>query len=90
MCMEDYVKPTMREMPTHIILHVGMNDVPTKKVNEQIANNTVNSAMKFKRKCDISISAITAKNDQYQKKAADVNQELKKKCGKKIAAFRLW
>ena len=90
MCMEDYVKSAMREMPTHIILHVGMNDVPTKKVNEQIANNTVNSAMKVKRKCDISISAITAKNDQYQKKAADVNQELKKKCGKKIAAFRLW
>ena len=29
MCMEDYVKPTLREMPTHIILHVGTNDVPT-------------------------------------------------------------
>ena len=32
--MEDYVKPTLREMPTHIILHVGTNDVPTKKAPE--------------------------------------------------------
>ena len=33
MCMEDYVKPTLREMPTHIVLHVGTNDVPTKKIS---------------------------------------------------------
>ena len=34
MCMEDYVKPTLTEMPTHIIFHVGTNDVPTKKSPE--------------------------------------------------------
>ena len=28
MCMYDYVTPTLREMLTHIILHVGTNDVP--------------------------------------------------------------
>ena len=33
MCMEDYVKPTMRKIPTHIILYVGTSDVPTKKAN---------------------------------------------------------
>ena len=87
--MEDYVKQTMRKMPFHIILHVGTNDVPTKKANEQIADNIVNSVIKLKSNCDISISSITAKNYQYKKKAADVNQELKKKCGKKIAVFRL-
>ena len=31
MCMEDYAKRTLIEMSTHIILHVGTNDVPTKK-----------------------------------------------------------
>ena len=82
--MEDYVKPTMRKMPFHIILHVGTNDVPTKKANEQIADNIVNSVTKLKSNCDISISGITARIDQYKKKAADVNQELKKKCGKKL------
>ena len=35
--MEDYVKPTLRKMPTHIIIHVGTNDVPTKKVPAQRA-----------------------------------------------------
>ena len=51
MCMEDYVKPTLREMPTHIILHVGTNDVPTKKAPEQIAENIANLAIKLKRNC---------------------------------------
>ena len=29
MCMEDHVQPKPKIMPTHIILHVLMNDVPT-------------------------------------------------------------
>ena len=87
MCMEDYVKPTLREMPTHIILHAGTNDVPTKKAPEQIAENIVNLAIKLKRKCDVSISSITARNDQYQRKAADVNRVLKEKCREKKLQF---
>ena len=87
MCMEDYVKPTLREMPTHIILHVGTNDAPTKKAPEQIAENIVNLAIKLKRKCDVSISSITARNDQYQRKAADVNRVLKEKCREKKLQF---
>ena len=71
--MEDYVKPTLREIPTHIILHVGTNDVPTKKASEQIAENIVNLAIKLKRNCYVSLSGITTRNDQYQKKAVDVN-----------------
>ena len=76
--MEDYVKPTLREMATHIILHVGTNDVPIKKAPEQIAETIVNLAIKLKRNCDVAISDIAARNDQYQKKAADVNKELRK------------
>ena len=87
MCMEDYVKPTLREMPTHIILHVGTNDVPTKKAPKQIAENIANLAVKLKRNCDVSISSITARNDQYQKKAADVKQVLKEKCREKNCNF---
>ena len=88
MCMEDLLKPTLREMPTHIILHVKTNDVLTKKSLEQIAENIVNLAIKHKRNCDVSISGITARNDPYQKKAADVNRELK--CRKEIAVLRSW
>lgn len=31
MCIEDYVKTKLRKMPTHLVLHVRMNDVPPKK-----------------------------------------------------------
>ena len=74
-------------MHTHIIPHAGTNDVPTKKAPEQIAENIANLAIKLKRNCDVSISSITARNDQYQKKAADVNQELKEKCREKKFQF---
>ena len=53
MCMEDYVEPTLREMPTYIILHVGKNDVPTKKAPEQRAENIVSFVIKLKRNCDV-------------------------------------
>ena len=85
--MKDHVKPRLREMPTHIILHVGTNDVPTKKAPEQIAENIANLAIKLKRNCAVSISSITARNDQYQKKAVDVNRELKEKCREKNLQF---
>ena len=52
-------------------LHVRKNDVSTKKAPDQIAENIVNLAIKLKRNCDASISNITARNDQYQKKAPD-------------------
>ena len=74
-------------MPTHIILHVGTNDVPTKKAPKQIAENIANLAVKLKRNCDVSISSITARNDQYQKKTADVNWVLKVKCWEKKLQF---
>ena len=32
MLIEDYVQTTLREMPTYIILHVGPNYIPNKKV----------------------------------------------------------
>ena len=72
-------------MPTHIILHVGTNDVPTKKAPDQIAENIVNLVIKLKRNCEVS--GITARNNQYQKKAAYVNRELKEKCREKKLKF---
>ena len=87
--MEDYVKPTLTEMSTHTILHVGTNGVP-KKAPEQIAKNIVNLAIKLKRNCDISILGITANNNQQQKEAADVNRELQEHCKKKVAVLRPW
>ena len=59
----------------------------TNKVLEQISKNIVNLAIKLKRNCDVLISGITARNNQYQKKAADVNRQLKEKCREKKLHF---
>ena len=48
-CMEDYIQPTLRETPGHVILHVGTNDVTTKQDPQQIAENIINLAVKMKR-----------------------------------------
>ena len=60
--MEDYLIPPLKETPCHIILHVGKNDVPTKKGPAQIIENIVNLAIKLKRNCDVSISGIKVRN----------------------------
>ena len=47
-CMEDYIQPTLRETPSHVILHVGTNDMTTKLDPQQIAASIINSAVKIK------------------------------------------
>ena len=79
MRIKDYVRPTLREIPTHIILHVGLNDVSIKKDPDQIAENIVNLAVKLKRNFDVSILDMTARNVQHQSKAADLNWKFKEK-----------
>ena len=75
--MEDYIHPTLRETPSHVILHAGANDVNTKQDPQQIAESIINLAVKIKKDCDVSISSITTRNDKYLRKAADVNRYLK-------------
>ena len=48
-CMEDYIQPTLRETPSHVILHVGTNDVTTKQDPQQIAESVINLAVKIKK-----------------------------------------
>ena len=73
-----------KKCPLIIILHVGMNNKPTKKNPNQIADNILNLAIKLKRNCDIS---IPEQNDRYQRKAADVSRKLKENCRKKHLQF---
>ena len=58
-CMEEYIQPTLRETPSHVILHVGTNDVTATQEPQQIAEGIVNLAVKIKRNYDLSISSIT-------------------------------
>ena len=70
-CMEEYIQATLRETPTHVIPHVGTNDVTAKQ--DPIA-------VKIKRNCDVSISSINARNDKYLWEGAGVNRNLKDSC----------
>ena len=86
-CMEDYIQPTLRETPSHVILNVGTSDVTTKQDPQQNAKGIINLAVKIKRNCDVSISSIITRNDKYLRKAVDVNRNLKDRCREKKFRF---
>ena len=86
-CMEDYIQPTLRETPSHVILHVGTNDVTAKQDPQQTAESIINLAVKIKKNFDVSISSITARNNKYLRKAANVDRYLKDSCLEKNIHF---
>ena len=56
-------------------------------LSQQTAESIINLAVKTKRDCDVSISSITARNDKYLRKAADVNRNSKDRCCEKNFHF---
>ena len=40
-CMQNYVKPSLRENPHHVIIHVGTNYISKNKKGKQIAKSNV-------------------------------------------------
>ena len=92
-CMKDYIQPTLRETPSHVILRVGTNEVTTKQDSQQIAESIVKLTVKIKKNFDVSISIstylyITDRNDKYLRKIADVNRNLKSRCREKKFHFK--
>ena len=83
-CMENYIQPALRETPSHVILHVGINNVTIKEDPQQIAESIIISlAVKIRRNRDVSISSIKSRNDKYLKKATGINRNLKDRCRQK-------
>ena len=77
-CMQDYVKPSLRENPRHLIIHVGPNDISTSKQPQQIAKPIVELALSVKsNSCDVTLSKITVRNDGHQRKVVETNRHLK-------------
>ena len=82
--MQDYVKPTIREKPDQIIVHVGTNDLASNKRPEQIAESIIGVATSLKSDTsDVLVSSITVRNDQHRKKLAEANIVLKELCKEK-------
>ena len=85
-CMEDYMKPSLRNPPDHFILHVGTNDLGSDKSPTQIGESIVNLACQLKNeKHDVSVSTIIIRADdkKLNDKGIQVNLHLKELCKEK-------
>ena len=79
--MLDYVRPTLRENPDHIIIHIGTNDLASNTPAEKVAESIIDLASTLKSdSCSVAISSITVRNDKHRNKVAQVNQYLKRLC----------
>ena len=64
--MQDYIKPSLRENPHHLIIHVGTNYISTNQRPEQIAKSIVELALSvIRNSCDVTLSDITVRNNGY-------------------------
>ena len=77
-CMSDYIKPSLKYDPDHIIIHVGTNDLRSEKTAVQIAEDIIQLALEVKNDVnDVTISGIIPRNDDFNVKGIKVNDLLK-------------
>ena len=77
--MQDYGRPSLRENPDHIIIHVGTNDLALNTAAKKVAESIIDLASTLKSdSCSIAISSITVRNDKHRNKVAQVNRSLKR------------
>ena len=80
-CMQDHVKPTIRDInPQQIILHVGTNDLKTERTASQIAKSIIDLSISLKKNGNIAVSGIVPRLDELNNKAAEVNNRLELMC----------
>ena len=80
LCMEDYMKPSLRNTPDHFILHAGTNDINSEKCAMEIAESMTNLASRPKNEIhDVSVSTIILRTDdkKLNEKGMEVNLHLK-------------
>ena len=71
--MEDYAQTTIRTNPEHIVIHVGKNDLLSKKESAEISGDMVELVLKqISDTFQVSVSNLTG-NDQYRKKALEIS-----------------
>ena len=79
-CVEDYMKPSLRNPLDHFILHVGTNDLSSEKCSMKIAESIINLSCRLKNKIhDVSVSTIILRTDdkKLNEKEMEVNLHLK-------------
>ena len=43
-CMQDYIRPTLKENPDHIVIHVGTNNLALNTPAEKVAESIIDLA----------------------------------------------
>ena len=68
-CMNHFVKPSLRSSLGHFILHGGTNDMSSDTLSEEIARSIIDFATTVKnQKHDVSIFNIVRADDKKYKK----------------------
>ena len=79
--MKDHIKPSLREKPDHIVLHVVTNDLVSDQPLDLIAKPIADVASSMKNENhDVTVSNIIALADLFKEKANEVNDYLSKLC----------
>lgn len=79
--MTNYIIPTVQRKPNRIILHVGTNDLKSKKSSKEIAESIVKHAMFVsEHEITVIISGIIKRGDILKEKVGEVNKLLLELC----------
>ena len=79
-CIEDYMKPFLRNSPDHFILHVGTNELSSERSMLMKIAELINLSCRLKNEVhDISVSIIILRTDdkKLNEKGMEVNLHLK-------------
>ena len=79
-CMEDYMKPSIKNSPDHFILHVGTNDLYSENSSMEMAELITNKAFRLKNEMhDVGVSIIVLRthDKKLNEKGMRVNLHLK-------------
>ena len=82
-CMKEYVKPLLRSLPTHFVLHVGTNDLNSNQTLEFIAKEIVDLATSLKNsQHDVIVPKIIFRTDnsKLNAKRCQVDKILSELC----------
>ena len=69
------MKTSLRENLNYFVLHIGANDLKSDRSLEPIAKSITDVGSSLKNySYDVSISSIVVRNDKFNEKAAQVNE----------------
>ena len=74
--------PNLQYNPHHVIIHVGTNEIRTKKSAKKIANDIIDVCTEIKsNQNDVSVSSLVLRgNEEESEKVKEVNYILKQLC----------